>query len=424
MSRKVQISSLSDQDLQNISNDLLIAQQPSKFAFNSNPTYISLYESEGDDLYVPFSYSRKYPRPERKEFPTQDIHFIGSLRENQKEVKTEAISHLNKYGSTIIACYPGYGKTASAIYIASKIKMKTLVICHRIVLINQWEKSIKKFCPEATIQILSSQSIMKDVDFYIINATNVLKKSREFYREIGMLIVDEAHLIMADKLSQCMRYIVPRYVLGLTATPYRTDGLNILLDMYFGKRRIVRELHRKHSVFRLNTGIKPDVKLNRMGKVDWGSVLASQAENKDRNDMIVRLIRYFSDRVFLVLCKRVSQANYFVKRLTELGEDVTSLIGSQQEYEQTSRILIGTSSKVGVGFDHPRLNTLLLASDLEQYFVQYLGRVFRTEEGEPYIFDIVDNYSLLQKHFRTRNSVYVKHGGTVKDFYKSFPNFE
>ena len=55
--------------------------------------------------------------------------------------------------------------------------------------------------------------------------------------------------------------------------------------------------------------------------------------------------------------------------------------------------------------------------------MQYLGRVFRREDTEPVIIDLVDNYSLLYKHFQTRNSVYIEHGGIVKDFHKEFPTF-
>jgi superfamily II DNA or RNA helicase len=289
---------------------------------------------------------------------------------------------------------------------------------------KQWQTAINHFCPQATVQILAPKCEMKDVDFYIINAVNVPKHTRAFYKEIGILVVDEAHLIMAEKLSQCMRYIIPRYVIGLTATPYRTDGLDVLLDMYFGKYKIIRKLFRKHTVYRIDTGFKPEVKLNKMGKVDWGSVLESMCSNEPRNELIIKVIKYFPDKVFLVLCKRVNQANYLVQRLEEEGQDVTSLIGSNQEYEQKSRILVGTVQKCGTGFDHPRLNSLILASDVEQYFVQYLGRIFRTQEGEPTIFDLVDDFPILLKHFRTRNAVYVEHGGICKSFDRSFPEFE
>jgi superfamily II DNA or RNA helicase len=160
-----------------------------------------------------------------------------------------------------------------------------------------------------------------------------------------------------------------------------------------------------------------------MGKVDWGSVLESQCGNEGRNELVIKIVKYFKDRVFIVLCKRVNQAEYLERRLREDGEDVTSLIGKNQEYEQKSRILIGTVGKTGVGFDHPRLNALILASDVEQYFIQYLGRVFRTQEGEPLIFDLVDQFSLLEKHFKTRVAVYVEHGGIVKNFNKEFSDF-
>lgn len=423
MSRKVSISSLTDKELKKLSKELQVAQEPSKYSFNQSPIYTCLFDAEGDDLYVPFAYDQSYPRPERKEYPVQHVHFAGTLRENQKEVKTEAVELLNETGSVIIAAACGFGKTSTSIYIASKLKMKTLIICNRIVLINQWKESINKFCPTATVQILSPTSKAEDTDFYIINATNVSKHPRQFYKEIGVLIVDEAHLIMAEKLSHCMRYILPRYVIGLSATPYRVDGLNVLFDMYFGTRKIERKLFRKHTVYKVATKFVPNVKLNKMGKVDWSSILESQCNNKERNEFIIKLVKHFSDRVFLILCKRVEQAKYLVKRFEEEKEDVTSLIGSNQTYELESRILVGTVQKAGTGFDHPRLNAMILASDVEQYFIQYLGRVFRREDTEPIIFDLVDDYSLLFKHFRTRKNIYIEHGGIVKDFSKEFPEF-
>ncbi len=314
--------------------------------------------------------------------------------------------------------------TAISIYIAAKLKLKTLIICNRIVLMNQWKDAIHAFCSNATVQIITPTCEMEDVDFYIVNATNVPKHNRDFYKEIGCLCVDESHQILSEKLSQCMRYIIPRYVIGLSATPYRVDGLNVLFDMYFGTHKIERNLFRKHTVYKVSTGFEPDIKLNRVGKVDWSSILESQCNNTERNELIIRMIKRFLDRVLLVLCKRVEQARYLVRRLEEEKEDVTSLIGSNQTYEQTSRILIGTVQKAGTGFDHPRLNAMILASDVEQYFAQYLGRVFRREDTEPIIFDLVDDYSLLNKHFRTRNKIYIEHGGVVKDFHQEYPQFE
>jgi superfamily II DNA or RNA helicase len=158
------------------------------------------------------------------------------------------------------------------------------------------------------------------------------------------------------------------------------------------------------------------------GRINWGVVLDSQANNVSRNQLIIRIIRKFPDRNFLVLVKRVSQGEYLVNELKKIGENVTSLIGDNQEFDVNSRILVGTCQKVGVGFDHSKMDTLLLGADLEEYFVQYLGRVFRTQEGTPIIFDLVDNNSLLTKHFATRRKIYQDHGGIVKNLNKDTLN--
>jgi superfamily II DNA or RNA helicase len=166
----------------------------------------------------------------------------------------------------------------------------------------------------------------------------------------------------------------------------------------------------------VSTGFKPIVDKAINGRVNWSSVLESQANDTYRNELIIKILKHHKDRNFLVLTKRVSQGEYLVKRLIEEGENVTSLFGSNQEYNVTSRILVGTNSKCGTGFDHAKMDALLLACDLEQYFVQYLGRVFRTKDVKPIIFDLVDDYSLLSKHFTTRRKIYIELGGEVRNF--------
>jgi superfamily II DNA or RNA helicase len=305
--------------------------------------------------------------------------------------------------------------TCTALCISTKIRLKTLIITHRIILINQWKSAIQKFSPGATIQIITGKSILEDCDYYIINAINVPKHPTSFYKNIGFLMVDEIHCIMAEGLSKCMQLIVPRYVIGLSATPYREDGLNILLDLYFGTKKIHRKLYREHTVYKVSTDFTPTVEYASNGRINWSVLLDSQCMDTKRNNMIIEIIKNNPTRVFLVLCKRVNQGKYLVDRLKEQGEDVTSLIGSQQTYEQSSRILVGTSSKAGTGFDHPRLDALILASDIQAYFIQYLGRCMRTESVVPLVFDIVDKNPILEKHYKVRRNVYIEHGGTVLD---------
>ena len=404
---------------QTLISDELIIKIKDKYSFGPPRIFYPYFLSEENEIKIPFAYATsilKLQRTPREQLQGINVNFKGSLRTEQQIVKTEAIKNINRKGSVILSMYCGFGKTITSINIACSIKLKTLIIVNKIVLMTQWEESIKMFCPESTIQKLTPKSKDKNVDFYIINAINTEKLGSDFFKDIGTVIVDEAHLIMAETISKSLQTVSPRYLIGLTATPYRPDGFDSLLTFYFGTNKIIRELYREHLVYKVKTGFKPVVELTNQGKVNWNSVLDSQSKDEVRNEMIIKIIRKHSDRNFLVLVKRVEQGYLLEQKLKEYSEDVTSLIGASQSFEVESRILIGTCSKVGTGFDHPKLDTLLLATDVEEYFIQYLGRCMRTKEGIPVVFDLVDDYSLLKKHYNTRRKIYTKHGGTIEDY--------
>lgn len=410
MSLKVKLKDISDQDRLQMNNDLLFEKD--------NGQQIYAYDiCDNDIVYLPFNYakSKGYKRPKRNCFSKANMKFQGKLRELQETVASEAIENLNKNGSTILALYTGGGKTFTSCYLACQIRLKTLIIVNRIVLIKQWKETIEKASPLSEIQVIHAKTKLKDADFYIVNAVNVYKKGKEFFKDIGCVIADEIHLLATKVLSQAFFYVYPRYLIGLSATPYRSDGMDNLLFSFFSNDIIYRKLYRKHTIYKIKTNLKPEFTIARNGKIDWNSLLNWQASCKQRNKQIVDLVVKYPDRVFLILCKRIVQVELLQEAFEKLGETVTILIGGKKTFNEDARILIGTAQKCGVGFDHPKLNTLLIASDLLEYFIQYLGRVFRTETVEPIIFDFVDEHSILYKHYLKRRKVYIEHGGTVNN---------
>ena len=424
MSIELNINDITDEEMVKINKELKI-ELKDKYSFGPAKYFIPYdITDSGDSVIIPFAYAAnelKRPRRPRCEVGANNSSFVGELRDEQIIVRDEAIKTLNKKGSVIMSMYCGFGKTITAINLACKIGMKTLIVVNKLVLMTQWEESINRFCPDGRVKKVTTKTKADSIegcDFLIVNAINVPKMGAEFFRNVGVVIVDEAHLIMAETVSKCMRYVSPRYVIGLTATPYRPDGLDILLEFYFGKHKIIRELYREHLVYKVNTGFAPTIELTEAGKLNWGVVLDSQSKDPERNELIVDIIQKFKDRNFLVLVKRVEQGELLERMLLERGEDVTSLVGSRQTFEVSSRILIGTCSKVGTGFDHPRLDTLLLAADVEEYFIQYLGRCMRTRDGIPIVFDLVDDNGVLKKHYNTRKTIYQKHGGRIENYKK------
>ena len=438
MSLKIPIELLSSEAREKIIKDLTININSKKNTFQSKSyqpksSFIEVYDINDTNTIIslPFAYCLNelvpmcnvpVSKPSYDQYKKicDDCTFIGSLREEQKSIKEEAITNLNQTGACLISAYPGFGKTCTSIYITSKIKLQTVIIINRIVLMNQWEEAIRKFCPNANIVCVKPNTPSKrqkqsdfSPDYIIVNAVNIPKIGQEMFKNVGVVIVDEAHLIMSQVLSQGLFYIFPKYIIGLSATPYRIDGLDALMTLYFTDKKIIRNLHRNHTVYRVDTGFTPEVEYDRNGKVIWSKILEQQCLNQQRNALILDIVQKHPTRFFLVLSKRTEQAQYLYDCLLERNENVSLLIGSNTTFNKEARVLIGTSSKIGVGFDHSKMDALILASDLEQYFIQYLGRVFRTEEVEPLIFDLVDNNNILKKHFATRRSVYTQAGGKI-----------
>lgn len=406
MSILINTNNLSEQQLQKIDKDLDIVVQP--------------YRIQENLVFIPFAYGVEngFKAMTHRRI-TNKTTFMGKLRDEQKIVRNEMMAILNRTGSIILSTHVGFGKSILATYFAYKIQMKTMIIVNRIVLIKQWVEVLSKFIQEPKVHIIKPNQVIDwDCDFFIINAINVPKVG--YMPEIGMVIVDEVHLIMSKVLSTCFQYVTPNYLVGLSATPYRMDDMNILFDIYFGKERIDRQLQRKHIVYKLETSFTPIVNRQRNGKIDWNDILNQQALDDERNNLIVETILINPKLCFMVLCKRIDQIKILQSKLEKHGIEAEYIYGDKQpDTNKCNRILIGTTQKLGTGFDAPWLNALLVASDLEAYFIQYLGRVFRKQDVVPMIFDLVDNNSVLKKHYKTREQTYIKHGGVLRHVRKS-----
>jgi superfamily II DNA or RNA helicase len=412
MSIQIHLEKLSEEQREKVNKDLRIRMNKGGFS-----QYLFAFDLTDDDTVIlPFAYARNEmgrSRPSARKFAKMDVPFAGQLYDEQQEIYCEAIQQLQQTGSEIISAYPGMGKTLLSIYIACAIRLRTLIIVNTVVLMKQWEASIHQFAPDARVLQVTSKTEKEDADFYIMNAQNVEKKGFDFFSDVGMVIVDEIHLIMAATLCRSLQFLQTRYLLGLSATPYREDELDVLLLHYFGPHSIVRELYHPHTVYRVDTGFVPTME-SENGRLKWDTVLASQAADEDRNELILRIIQHYHDRTFLVIMKRKTQGKYLLKRLQEMGTSVDYLWENKQEFDRSCRVLIGMTQKCGTGFDYPPLDTLLLATDVQSYFIQVLARVMRRRDVKPIVFDLMDKNGVLENHYATRKKAYKKAGGMIK----------
>lgn len=344
-----------------------------------------------------------------KSFP----NFSGTLKNEQNIIFENAKLNLLNDGVVMISCYTGFGKTVTTLALACFLKLKTLIVVHRTCLLDQWSQSIKKFCSdENVVQLPTTTTTTEGSNFFsIINIASIPKVLD--LSQYQLLITDETHLLLSEKRSLNLLKISPKKMIGLTATPYRPDELNLAFKLFFGSNYILRKLHKLHYIYEVKTNTKIEDKRLYNGMLDWNHVLKQQSENEERNSLIVKIIKSFeSSRTWLILVKRKTQAK-ILETLLEKNFIVTTLIGSEREYNKNAQILIGTVGKIGTGFDHPKLDSLLLGADMVEFYIQFLGRVMRTEK-DPIIIDLIDDHPILKMHYSKRKKIYMEHGGQIK----------
>lgn len=429
MSIRYPVKNISPQCGKSITKDLSFKQLKKNNYNQQQQSLEAWWVSENEDyIHLPFHYAvNTIPNasdyiPKRSDLPamSKNIKFTQKLRPLQEEVKPEVFKILQKQGTCLISLYPGAGKTAFSIMVATRLKLKTLIVVPGISLVEQWRHNLMKFTTvnESQIVILHPKSKDHDFvhhDFVIVNAENLRKFTPEVLSHFGLLILDEVHVLMTKGRVPGICRVCPRYSIALSATPYRYEGWDRAIDPFFGceKRHVFRKLWREHKVFKIMTGFKFPIKKNANGEKDWNHILECQATHEERNTLITRLVTHYSDRGILILCKRVDHVNLLFEQLSSLGVSVTRVNAGDKNIDSDARVIVATIGKMGLGVDQPQLNMFILAGDAENYYFQYMCRVFRREDGIPLIFDIVDDDRSLKNHSRSRNKTYKSHGGEV-----------
>jgi len=396
--------------------------------------YDVLHENGKQFVSIPFSFYYHHcsniKRVPLIAFEQKKMKFEGQLLPRQIDIKEETLEILSRTNSVLLSLHTGFGKTIFTLYLLSRIGMKALVLCHRSIIIQQWLESVAKYLPSLKVDVLSTTKIKQNVHYYddndilIANVTLINDIDRSVFASFGTLIIDEAHTICTPECSKALYKLFPAYLIGLSATPFRTDGLDKILELYVGPEMVIRKMTRYFNAYRLNTKFEPKAKSTVDGKLDWNSVLESQAIDNERNILICRLVWYFDKRNILILVKRTEHALQLKNMLITLGQDCDCFMKNAKKVNYDCRVLIATYSKGGVGFDHPKLDMLIAGADVEESFMQYLGRVFRRDDQQPIYIDLRDKMKSMESHSRTRLNICKETGANVLDFYKNFSNFD
>ena len=345
------------------------------------------------------------------------------LYDHQKEVSETALEKLQQYGGIHLGLYPGFGKTVVSAWLSSKVGYLTLVLSHRTGLIKQWSNTYSKFTNakiwtvgENFPQVTNNEYI----DVILCMNTRFHHIPKELIDAIGTVIVDESHNFCTAGNVGALLGTRPRYFISCSATLKRPDGMDKMINFVVGNNSITKHSSKPFKYYEVRTGLKIQTFNNAQNKTDFTKYVRDLSSHELRNRLILQLVSSLKDSKILILTARTDHAKYIHQCLSLYGENVDIMVGSKNSY-QDSRVLIGTYSKIGEGFDEAsvcdnyngvRLDTLINCSTFksETILEQTSGRVFRAKF--PNIYDLVDDMPISKRHFAVRKKWYLSRNGT------------
>lgn len=445
----IPVKYIEDDLIEEIKKDLTIEifQIPGYGSPNSEPEKFYIYRENINEtkLYIPRYYGiYKFGSPDKINVTSGlDINckFNGTLRDYQKNVVKSWIDKTikKKLSGGIIAIRPGGGKTVIAISLIAKMKKKTLILVHNKDLLTQWISRLTTFLPDARIGSIRGKICNvenKDVVVGMIQSLSNPKKDHEYpekmFHDFGMLIIDECHHIAAKTFSRCLMKIQPPYLVGLSATPDRDDGLTKVIKYFIGDvcfddthiEKTEKEKEYDHipdALIKIYNYESSDISycrelLNFQKKPNTTGMITNIVNFKPRNEFILSILSELveEDRNIVIITERRDHIAYILESIIEnkigtCGPYVGGMKDEILEESKTKQIIVGTYKMLDEAFDCPKLDTLILASPKKKV-KQVIGRIMRKEkhlrEKIPTVIDIVDDFSSFRNWNKLRCDYY------------------
>ena len=339
------------------------------------------------------------------------------LRPYQTEALEAVLSSEAKgINKQLIVLPTGAGKTVIFSHLPTIRKESTpmLVIAHRAELLHQAKNKIQQMNPNLIVEIEQAQNIAGKVDVVVAsvptmgraNSDRIEKFPKDYFKTI---IIDEAHHAAAPTYRKIVDYFQPNLLLGVTATPQRSDSTR-LIDVFqeIVYYKTIEDLIKQGWLTRLvGYRIKTETDLTEI-EVNDGDFVQSQLQdavnNPQRNASIVAAYQEIcKERKTLVFAAGVQHAKDLALSFTK-NSIVTEIILGETPDEERSTILqkfrnneIKVLINVGVlteGFDEPSVQAIILARPTKStlLYTQVVGRGTRLDEGKEncLIIDISD----------------------------------
>jgi superfamily II DNA or RNA helicase len=354
-----------------------------------------------------------------------DFKFAGSLTPKQMHAVQAVLS--NDMG--VLIAPPGAGKTVMGCYAVAERNVPTLILAHRKPILDQWRTQLEKLLGLSLHfvgQIGGGKNRQTGViDLGMMQSLKRFADLEAFFSKYGFIIVDECHHLPAFTFEACVKRAPVRYILGLTATPYRRDGLQEIITLQCGPIRhtmatvensFSRTLFIRETLFDFSDDEDPPIQeiFRCLVKDDARNELirtdVCQALTEGRRCLILSHWKEHCELIADGLRKRGKTP--LVLSGTMDKKTRSAILGSFQDRPSDKELLlIATGQYLGEGFDCSQVDTLFLAFPLsfKGKLVQCVGRVLRShqDKSSARVYDYVDTrVPVLKKMYGKREKTY------------------
>ncbi len=338
-----------------------------------------------------------------------EVSFVGNLRLDQES----AVSGMLHHDIGVLCAPTAFGKTVTAAAMIARRGVNTLVLVHRTELLKQWQERLQAFLGVGkgivgTIGGGKAKPTGK-IDIAVMQSVSRQGEVNPLVESYGQVIVDECHHVGAVSFDAILKRTKARFLLGLTATPIRRDGLQPIIFMQCGP---IRYTAAKPAGAPHDLEVVPRSRLTRIDlptNTGIQDVFRHLANDPARTEAIAAEVKdaYEQGRKVLVLTERTEHLDALRAALGDLTPAPFVLHGRMSRKQRTAvvadmdglppdapRVLLATGKLVGEGFDHPPLDTLVLAMPVswKGTLQQYAGRLHRehASKTDVRIIDFVD----------------------------------
>jgi superfamily II DNA or RNA helicase len=416
----VEKSSMSAQVLEHEKRNLTVTMK----SFGGKSKIITCFREDDIFFFTPRFYGlERFGKPEVDKRTDgvgafQNVQFVGTL----SDVQNAAVKSLfngefspEGCGGGILKLPCGKGKTVVSTYVSCLLKRKTFVLVHKKFLRDQWEACFKKFCPGVRIGFVQGDlfQIGDEYDVVIGMVLTLAKRGLppSTFASFGLLCVDEAHHMAASVMNKVLRSFSSRFVLSLSATFSRCDGLTPLLYWCLGKESFKADRDDEKALVSIALFRSSHLsKLFAKERTITSRSVSKICNDESRNEFIASKISNYLEkgRTLFVLSHRISHLFKIREAAIKKGIDKEvfgifrgGLKDAERRTQLTKRIVLCTYGMASEGLDKREADTCILSTPRSS-ITQCVGRVQRPCQfkKQPLVLDIVDEHHPLMKRLR------------------------